>query len=66
VIYRLKFEDRHLEPLWNDDTYLSKAAALRAYRSVVADPDPDWGSVYVTAQGEHDEWETVLIGHTFV
>jgi len=64
VIYRLKFENRDLEPMWDDNAYWRKAAALRAYRSCVA--DPAWGSVYVTAQGVEDEWETVVIGCTFV
>ncbi len=66
MIYRVKFENRDLKPMWDDNAYWSQAAAMRAYRSAVADPDPAWGSVYVTAQGIEDEWETVVIGCTFV
>lgn len=63
-VYRLKVEDRNLQPIDGYDVFHSRRAAIAAFNAVVVDPDPDLGSVYLTADDGDDE--VVVLGHYFV
>jgi hypothetical protein len=66
MIYRLKVEDRDLEPVDDHDVYTTEEEALSAYSGAVLNPDPEWGSVYLTEQGYGDEgFEAAIAGHCF-
>jgi len=59
-VYRLKFEDRDLEAIDEWDVFYSWDRALTAFVNTVADPDPDFGSVYLTEDLGDDE--VVVLG----
>jgi hypothetical protein len=60
-VFRLMYEDRDLEPIWDWDVFEDKDRAFAAFLRVVTNPEPELGSVYIT-----DEDGNVLIGHYFI
>ena len=64
LTYRLKIEDRDLEPVGNYDVFDTHRQAMVAFHARIASPDPDAGTVYVTADDGYDEW--VIVAHSFV
>lgn len=61
--WRLKFETQDLEPIDDYGVYESRWSAMAAFRSAVANPLPDEGSVYVTEDDGYDE--VVIATHLF-
>jgi len=64
LTYRLKIEDRDLEPVGNYDVFDTYREAMVAFHARIAHRDPDTGSVYVTADDGYDE--RVIVAHSFL
>jgi hypothetical protein len=62
-IYRLKYEDRELEPIEDYDVIHSREEALDALEQLAVDPDPSLGSAYVTE--DDGEEERIIAGRYF-
>jgi hypothetical protein len=64
LAYRVKLEDRRLEPVEDDDVFDSYTEAMAAFHQCVADPGQNTGSVYVTGDDGIDE--RVIAAHSFM
>jgi hypothetical protein len=64
ALYRVMFEDTHLDPIEDWDVYETREAAMAAFADVIAHPADGLGSVYVTE--DHDDHVVVIAGHYFV
>jgi hypothetical protein len=63
ITHRVKYEDHDDEPFGDHDAFTSAREAFRHYRAVIAEPDPELGSVYVTELDDHDEH--IIASHRF-
>jgi hypothetical protein len=63
ITHRVKYEGRDDEPFGDHDAFTNAREAFRHYHAVIAEPDPELGSVYVTELDDHNE--RVIAAHRF-